>query len=520
MIAAADFAVPIRGWILLDDDEAYNRRVIDLAADLGAEHVQLSHNLIMHTAQATRDPDRAGLLNRLIDRAHGHGLKAFVWTHELDEAPEGIRGPDGRVNLEAPELAAAVRRKYRDLFRALPAVDGVVLTLSETAFKVFDDGQVSTSMSKPERVTRIVETVHAACRETDPPRALIVRDWGNLGAGSWDDLESIRQGIAAAPDDVVVMTKITAGNWYLMVRSPLIGAYPGRLQIAEFDLCGEHHGQQNVPWCAVEYLHGEFRLALSRGIGGVAGRVDRMGSHALGKPGEINLAAFARWWRDPAVSPDRVWSDWAEARYGRDAAPWVIAALQRTHDIVLGTYYVKKCYFLQDHSCVAELDYVERHLRDKRASRWDPAFEWIEKRLLDPNATVLAMAVEEKDEAIRLAEQALGNIERAGEHLAAGDREDLRGHLERLHHVARIFRAVCRAYFAWRIGADAAGIRDALAELDRITAETVERYGEEFILGIPGQQRSLAVKRLRLLAGTIRERRPDAAATAAAASAP
>lgn len=190
----------------------------------------------------------------------------------------------------------------------------------------------------------------------------------------------------------------------------------------------------------------------------------------------------------------------------------MVAALQRTHDIVVGTYYVRRCHFLQDRSCIATLDSIEPRLRDRRPSRWDPSFDWIERRLLDPTAAVLAMVVEEKDEAIRLADQALGSLERAKEHMAAADYEDLRGHLERLHHVARVFRAVGRAYFTWRIEAEAAAMADALAELDRIADETVERYGEEFMLGAPGQECSLAVKRLRLMADDIRARRPDAAA--------
>jgi hypothetical protein len=76
-----------RAWIFLDYNMPYLRKMIPLAAKEGITHVQLCHMIGMQLSDYL-EPERNRDLRELIGLAHKHGVKTFVWTHELDNVPE------------------------------------------------------------------------------------------------------------------------------------------------------------------------------------------------------------------------------------------------------------------------------------------------------------------------------------------------------------------------------------------------------------------------------------------------
>ena len=116
----------VHGWILLDPDPEAMAATIDTAARFGVNHVELSHGLIMNIDELLGDsPEvetRAETLRTGIERAHAHGMEAFVWAHEWS-------GLDNADLCYEPGSAAWTARAaaYRDALARIPEVDGVVL---------------------------------------------------------------------------------------------------------------------------------------------------------------------------------------------------------------------------------------------------------------------------------------------------------------------------------------------------------------------------------------------------------
>jgi len=515
--SVAPEAYPVRAWILTDYDMPYNRAVIDRAPEFGINHIQLSHRMMMFVREPAENEAWRNDLAELIDRIHRVGAEAFVWTHELAEVPDGIKG-EGRIDLDAGTVYDWLTRKYDRFFtETLPRVDGIVVTLSETDAKVFDDSAVRSSLTVGQRVERLVNAVHLACKQHG--KTLVMRTWGNVGTGDWDLLYDIRDGFARTPSDVIIMDKITAGDWYLLARSKLMGTFGDHPQIAEFDLCGEHHGQQRFPWCGVDYLWEEWQWARRTGprIAGAAGRIDRYRNHTFGKPGEINIHAFSRFLNEPEKTPDTIWDEWTARRYGTDAAPFVRDALRRTNDIIFKTLYVKHSYFMQDHSHVPAVGYPVRHLKDKTAVPWNPIFGPLESMILEPTEESLELVLAEKDEAMALLEAAQADLEAARGSLREADYAQLADELEALGFAVRVFRGLNEVHFRRELCENGAAgqkqellnnLRDALRRLRELAESIERRYGRDYFYGVPGRDKSAVVPRIEAFIGDTEERLP------------
>ncbi|MGD8240000.1 MAG: hypothetical protein PVH68_15700, partial [Armatimonadota bacterium] len=170
--AVAQAPQPVFGWQFHTHDMAYLRRAIDRAAEDGVNHVQLSHGIIDDIEDLFEHEGLAADIEELATRAHGHGMKVFVWTHELEAVPDGLKS-DGKVNLDGPALWRWLRGKYERAFDLVPSIDGVILTFHETDASVYDDGDVRSSLPRPDRVTKLVDAMHDVCASRG--KALFVR---------------------------------------------------------------------------------------------------------------------------------------------------------------------------------------------------------------------------------------------------------------------------------------------------------------------------------------------------------
>lgn len=486
----------VLGWIITDDDPAYIRRVVALAPTYHVNHIQLSHDLVMFAEEMFDDPVRRATVQEASARCRELGITCYIWTHELAGVPDELTR-DGKVDLDNPALAAWLTAKYARLFDLLPTVDGLVLTLSETEYKVFDDSQVTSSLAPGERIAAIARALWDACRARG--KGLCVRTWGNLGTDTWWMLEEFMRGVSSLPPEITVMSKYTAGDWYMAADSPLIGAFPGRPQIMEFDLCGEHHGVSLVPWSIAPVISEQWARARSNGLAGAAGRIDRFDWHILGTPNEVNLHAFTRLVENPLLDPDKVVLEWLERRFGRDAARALLPAFLRSREVVEKTWYHKEVYFIQDHSAVPSLDYPARHLADKTGVPFRPEFAPIEAALLSPTKESARFFLAEKDEAVAEAKRSLAELDAARELLRPEDYAWLRPYFERSVLLAELFRELSRLYFAWATFSgpeDREALFDAVESLQMARDRIVERFGPDFRVGNPHKETSLVAPRV------------------------
>src|SRR5690625_3264505 len=75
-----DLTEPVRGWMILSDNEEEGLYVIENAARYNINHLQISHHVI-HSLRHVREEDRRNLANRLTDAAHSaESVKLFCGT--------------------------------------------------------------------------------------------------------------------------------------------------------------------------------------------------------------------------------------------------------------------------------------------------------------------------------------------------------------------------------------------------------------------------------------------------------
>lgn len=332
----------IRGWQFHLYDIPYLRRAIAVAAEHKVNHIQLTHDIVMYLKHINNNPTRERQVNDLVDQAHRRGMEAFVMIHTISYLPSRFL-TGHRANLDDPRFWTYEREQYQTVFRKCPNIDGIALSFGDAChYHIYNDNQVSSAMTPSERLLQYIETVWEVCDSLG--KTLYVRDW----AGSGATVEAIMR----APAGVRVMTKSDIGDWQQTdPHNPLLGAFGDRHQIVEMDLCGEYLGRSWVHWGAPEYVAYRLRHALSRGVKGAVGRVDAFdlghhlealpygvpssvgGTHALGTPNDVNIFAFCRLLENPDADPEGLWQEWAAARFGERAAPYVVSALRRSFEI-------------------------------------------------------------------------------------------------------------------------------------------------------------------------------------------
>jgi hypothetical protein len=150
----------------------------------------------------------------------------------------------------------------------------------------------------------------------------------------------------------------------------LIGAFPGRRQIIEFDGSSEFTGKNRIPYTQPEYFERRWRYDLSRpGVMGYNLRIDHGGYDSLHTPNEINIFAMSRFTADPKATAADIWKQWTETHYGKAAAPEIEQALKPAYDIVNLSFYVLQ-FWITDHSKLPTLKYSESHLHIRTMAKW------------------------------------------------------------------------------------------------------------------------------------------------------
>jgi hypothetical protein len=86
-----------------------------------------------------------------------------VWTHELNGIPLDLM-KNGKVNLDDLELWEFITGKYDRFFKMCPDVDGLVLTMQETAQSIYHDDKVVSSISPGKHVARLIDDMAAFCK--------------------------------------------------------------------------------------------------------------------------------------------------------------------------------------------------------------------------------------------------------------------------------------------------------------------------------------------------------------------
>ena len=214
--------------------------------------------------------------------------------------------------------------------------------------------------------------------------------------------------------------KSQPGDWDpFRGRNNVMAAVPDREAMMLFDGVGEYWGQGQMPYCFPAEIQGRLQDALrrNRGINSVGMRVHWGYGHTLfGTFNEVNFYALSRLAKDPYLSIDRLWQDWAEKRFGPQAAPKMIEALRRSDQIGKRTFYFRGMW-VQQHSRIADLPYLEAQVLHTGRSmiEWCPQNmednQLIDEFMHHPYERTIRVAIADRREALRLNRLSMADVE-------------------------------------------------------------------------------------------------------------
>ncbi|MDR8393431.1 hypothetical protein NC796_19910 [Aliifodinibius sp. S!AR15-10] len=483
---------PVKGWMILSDNEEEGLHVIENAARYDINHLQISHQVI-HSLRHVRDKERRELAKTFTDAAHDAGIQEVVFwdhaLHELDYYPDRFKtGPDSTLNLDNPDFWTWFKNDYRDLLDMAPDIQGLILTFIETGARA--ENQYSEKMTTNQQ--KLAAVVNAVAEVVIEERGL------NLYTRTFSYTHEEYDNIVGAIElfkypEIRLMMKETPHDFFLTHPNDFFAGTIDHPTIMEFDAAGEFNGQGIIANTWPEYILHRWSDFLQRDhVIGYVARTDRYGdTRIIDRPSEINLWALKRYVEDQSLTADDIYREFIVSEYGEDAFPQIKDAFENSYDIVTSVLYTLGTN-TANHSRLNYDPYSShwaRHVSgkwleppvgkvghgvDKEFHYWKDIINtlapaWakkggtqleeipavIENNWLDEQENMseeyLDYVITEKEHGIKLANESLQKIEEAKPVLSEQDFEELHQYFARTLLTARLHRDVAAAYFGFRI---------------------------------------------------------------------
>lgn len=409
-------------------------------------------------------------LREIVALAHEHDLPVIYWHREvmvpeaLVRALPGLLDENDEFNLLGEAYTDLLRYKIEQTFKAVPELDGLALTLTESDYSVIHN-------SRPDRyppaevVARLVRVFAEELAARN--KRFVLRSFGSIA----QDYADILAGAAEAAKDFPfeIETKATAYDFDIFLPpNPYLCRTEGATLSIECDGVGEFLGSGHLPAANVERIVADVRNARAREVDRYAIRLDRCGVSLFDTSYEINLYAYHRAIDDPAVTPEQVIDEWAQAHWG-DCADEMKRLAAAGLEVVKKTCFIFGNVIFHTFPLDASLKWIKAagvfalFKQDAPLDRLTGIWSILttEGTPADRQAIVC-----EKEEAWVLADRMLGEVESLADRLPRATLDQLRHEWTRAKTVASLYAAFCRvvcAYFDGMEQGDAAGEQLAAA---------------------------------------------------------
>jgi len=339
----------INGWQFHERNVPKVAEAIARAPEYGVNTFIFSHGLFDHVEEFLASAERQRDILYLGSLADAQKIPWYLWVHEFDDIPERFLvktevDPDdprasaaalsssfrlgSRVDMDDPALAAYLRDRYDRLLTRCPTAAGIVLTFHESDRKLFRNSEVKSRRSVPDRIHTMTTLLHDVVRRHG--KKLILRNFFYEPR----EMEYFAAATSRLPDDVILMSKDTVHEFHpFYPPDPQHGQAGRKLQLMEPDLGVEKAWSREGHYAQPEYIKRYLQRARDLGLAGAIGRARLLWDEPFEDTHEVNLYAFSRFMQDPEADVGEVLRDWAEKRYGKEAAPHVASALRRTEAI-------------------------------------------------------------------------------------------------------------------------------------------------------------------------------------------
>ena len=345
-----------------DMDEEYLRYTIDYAIQQGFNHYQFIgpiHNPVRGNidgmiklrkyAQFNDEKDmpyvekNLAIVNEIADKAKAHGVKTYMWHHELDlpsafgEAFPEVLNSFGDIEVSHPLVKDFLENKIEDFFFEYPSVDGIILTLHETKvplLKLKDQ-----KLSKTERIVHVTKILFDCCNKLG--KELIVRPFASVE----EDYAMMAQAYREISTDLIIMDKWTQFDWSLTLPN---NAFLKKIQdnpiLIETDIFGEYFGRGKLPLMLKEHILEKVEYCNKFSPLGYVSRIDRGGDHPFGGANEVNLIIMAAVLSGKDV--DKEIDEFFNKTYGK-GGKIVREIMEETEAVQKQIFYVNGYYFHQ-----------------------------------------------------------------------------------------------------------------------------------------------------------------------------
>ncbi|HOS64317.1 MAG TPA: hypothetical protein PK251_06110 [Candidatus Latescibacteria bacterium] len=411
-------------------------------------HVQALRDKSSLTYKGTVIPERDREMYRqkfrdLCAYVKSQGLRIHVWYHVLRDLPEEWLIAEPTISrLEGRRLWQVIGSMLEDLFTGVPEIDALVVTAGgTTAYPTRDQSSVTPG----ERLRAVYQCVYEACRRHR--KQFIIRETGDTPSES----DTFLYAIGPLPPEIQIMVKNVQKDWCHLTApvNPTLQRLGGKTVLLETDLYGEHWGRSALPLARPGYVFELVRSWLPLKAAGAVGRImvqeeeDGVETSIFSSPGTVNLHAFGKVLAAPGTTfqqagtwlpefdeLDRsLWYEWA-AQFGNkngNVSPCLVSALETSPLICLYTLYLAGAYF-QDRSFFPGIETFEKSI-------W-PTFVRKSKHV------DLDVLVWEKDEAVRIAERSLEDLQRAAPTMDPQAVEVFTQFFEHAKDIAAAFRSL------------------------------------------------------------------------------
>lgn len=498
--AAGSRPFELNGWQFHEYNMPKLEEAIRRAPDYGVNFLIFSHTLFRSVegflASGPGAAPDAGLraprhyrvmpgwqqdINRLGALAAERGIEWYLWIHEFDDLPAKFFAPDGRVDMDHPDLLPYIEARYERLLAAAPGTAGLCLTFHESDRKPFRNSEVKSALQVPERLETIMRRIYSVAQRNG--KKLIVRNFFYEPL----EMEMFDAALKRMPDDVIVMSKTTVHEFHpFYPPDPTHGKVGPKRQIIEIDLGVEKAWSSHGAYAQTEYIRRYARRARELGLAGMVGRMRLHWERPFEDSHEVNLYSFARFMRDPDAPVEGVLVDWARRHYADAAAPDIARAMGRTQFIQHhGRYHLENWFTKSIGSEWGDYRYYYNHVFQRSRFKWthDPKDEALEQRLYHPDEAIVEQLVAEKDEVLRQIDAARADLLLAARHLTPAQLAPLERDFAFLVDAGRLQREWVRAYFAMRLYMEKPldkyrmWLDDALARLEAIERTPGVTYG-------------------------------------------
>ena len=391
--------------------------------------------------------DHRQWLESYIKRCHDYGIEVVMWHHEfvvLDDLCKAY--PDmceGDSILYGSKLFFDwLESKYDEFFQGPGKdIDGIVLTTVEGNVHLVDFGE-----------TLIFDVLDLARRKCNQyGKKLIFRTFG------WDDPQETALANVAnkLPDDIWMMHKHIPMDWVdAFPHNPNLQRVRGKTSLLETELADEQRGVSMLPVWVGWYFQYRLKNALPTGILGVQGRINhrkqRMQTLYYGgsfNPNIADLDVFAHLLWNPEADVDKLYLDWAEKYYGRDAAPLVVEAFKPMQEAMMHMMLARGQFvnlrFVMDYQQWRDVIHWGNNLSDFDKSH---PVQFRLKLLEQPDDRFFEEFLPEKEDAIGKTTESLGLVWQARPYIPLNEWLALETYFRRMQNLAYFCHYQMEAY--------------------------------------------------------------------------